>query len=137
MQPTCSVGAILALGGRSNLSRSSKPVPSSRTRLMAGRWAACGLWTVFVWVRFAVLRVCSVRQAVIQGKRPRRLIYNRRTPFGSSGIAVITVNLRLFLLWSPGRLSIRTQRPNQHVCFSTAIPKDPLFYLLRESFQYY
>ena len=38
---------------------------------------------------------------------------------------MITVNLRLFLLWSPGRLSIRTQRPNQHVCFSTAIPKDP------------
>ena len=46
---------------------------------------------------------------------------------GSSGIAVITVNLRLFLLWSPGRLSIRTQRPNQHVCFPTAIPKDPEF----------
>ena len=44
---------------------------------------------------------------------------------GSSGIAVITVNLRLFLLWSPGRLSIRTQRPNHHVCFPTAIPKDP------------
>ena len=38
---------------------------------------------------------------------------------------MITVNLRLFLLWSPGRLSIRTQRPNQHVCFPTAIPKDP------------
>ena len=38
---------------------------------------------------------------------------------------MITVNLRLFLLWSPGRLSIRTQRSNQHVCFPTAIPKDP------------
>ena len=55
----------------------------------------------------------------------KRHIRETGTDWGSSGIAVITVNLRLFLLWSPGRLSIRTQRPNQHVCFPTAIPKDP------------
>ena len=34
---------------------------------------------ISVWVRFANLRVCSARRAVILGKRPRRLFYNRRT----------------------------------------------------------
>ena len=58
-------------------------------RLNANRWAACGLWTVFVWVRFAVLRVCSVRQAVIQGKRPRRLIYNRRRPISTARSRIV------------------------------------------------
>ena len=44
------------------------------------RWAACGLWIAFVWVPFTILRVRSARRAVILGKRPRRLFYNRRTP---------------------------------------------------------
>ena len=39
--------------------------PLQGTRLNASRWAACGLWTVFVWVPFANLRVCSARWAVI------------------------------------------------------------------------
>ena len=57
------------------LSHSSSP----GLRLNASRWAACGLWRVFVRVRFAILRVCSARRAVIQDKRLRRLIYNRCT----------------------------------------------------------
>ena len=61
----------------SGLSCSSSP----GLRLNANRWVACGLWTVFVWVRFAVLRVCSVHQAVIQDKCSRCLMDNRRTPF--------------------------------------------------------
>ena len=76
MQPTCFVGAILASGGMGTLSRSIVFVPSSRTRLMANRWAACGLWTVFVWIPFAILRACSARRAVILGKCLRCLIYN-------------------------------------------------------------
>ena len=56
---------------------SSSSLPGSR--LNAIRWAACGLWTVFVWVQFVNLRSCSVHRAVIQGKRPSRLIDNRRT----------------------------------------------------------
>ena len=39
-------------------------------RLNANRWAAVAWEQIFVWVRFAVLRVCSARRAVIQGEPP-------------------------------------------------------------------
>ena len=39
MQPTPSVWPILTLGGTSSLSPFNMPVPASRTRLMARRWA--------------------------------------------------------------------------------------------------
>ena len=81
--PPCNRRALsprfYGLVAATNRSCSITPMPSCRTRLMAIRWAACGLWTVFVWVRFAILRVCSARRAVIPGKRLCRLIYNRRT----------------------------------------------------------
>ena len=65
------------------------------------RWAACGLWIAFVWVPFAILRVCSARQAVILGKRPRRLFYNRRTPFSIARSCIVRRSFVAFNLVQP------------------------------------
>ena len=67
---------------------------------MANRWAAVAWKQVFVWVRFAILRVCSARRAVIQGERPRRLMDNRRTPFS---IAHSRIVRRSFVAFNPER----------------------------------
>ena len=100
MQPTCSVGAILPFSGAASAVASVRPVLSCRTRLMASRWAACGLWRVFVWVQFAILRVYSARRAVIQGKRSRRLLLNRRTVISSARSRVVR---RSFVAFHPAR----------------------------------
>ena len=59
------------ISGMVRFSHSILFAPSSRTRLMANRWAAVAWEQVFVWVRFAVLRACSARRAVLLGEPPR------------------------------------------------------------------
>ena len=76
-------------------------------RLNANRWAACGLWTVFVWVRFAILRVCSTRRAIIQGKCLRRLIYNWRTAIA---LAHSRIGRRSFVATDSGSPTPRCNR---------------------------
>ena len=74
---------------------------SPGARLMANRWAACGVGSNLMWVRFAHLRVRPARRAVILGEPSRCVFYtpthiflNRAFPYrlalirgGQSGAA--------------------------------------------------
>ena len=106
-----------------HLSSSSPP----GSRLNANRWAACGLWTVFVWVRFASLRVCSARRAVIQDKRPRRLSINRCT-------AIALVHSRIARCSFVALNLVQPNTAMQPTCFVGAIlPSGGMFGLSRST----
>ena len=89
-----------------HLSSSSPP----GARLNAVRWAAVAWEQVFVWVRFAVLRVCSARRAVIQGEPPRALLANRRSEISIGPFCIVR---RSFVATDSGS---PTPRCNRHPC---------------------